>query len=111
MKQSTSKLNRSDQKPTASSQAGEHFRSVKDSATKAEIIATLQFAAQNVPFSCAENIVVCYEEQFTDLSIAKLCYNMTYQDVIFSFTWIRTRLHSDDNQRDSRRAFLFHNTI
>ena len=49
--ESTSKLNKSEQKPSAISQLGEHVWLVKDSAIKAEIIATLQFAAQNVPFS------------------------------------------------------------
>ena len=55
---SMSKLRASEQKSTTSCQHTEHAWSVKDSATKAEIIATLQFAFQNVPFSCAENLAV-----------------------------------------------------
>ena len=47
MKESTFKFNRSEQKPSTSSQPGEQVWSVKDSTKKAEIIATLQFAAQN----------------------------------------------------------------
>ena len=42
-----------------------------DSATKAELIATLQVAAQNIPFSCAENIATCNQEKFPDSSIAE----------------------------------------
>ena len=39
---------------------------VKQSATKAEIIATIQFAAHNVPFCGAENLAVCYKQRFPD---------------------------------------------
>ena len=50
MKQeSTSKLNTCEQIPNASSQPDEHVWSVKDTATMAENIVTLQFVAQNVP--------------------------------------------------------------
>ena len=61
----------SEQKSIAVSQSTEHVWSVKDAATKAEIIAALQFASQNIPFSCAENLAVCYQQQFPDSSIAK----------------------------------------
>ena len=64
-------LNRSEQNPSAGSQPGEHVWSVKDSATKVEIIVKLQFAAKNIPFNCAENLAVCYQEQFADSSIAR----------------------------------------
>ena len=67
----TSKLKRSEHKPGTSSQPGEYVWSVKDSVTVAEINATLQFSAENVPFSCAENIASCYQEQFADSSLAK----------------------------------------
>ena len=40
-------------------------------ATKAEIIATLQHVGNNVPFSQAENLGACYQEQFPDSLIAK----------------------------------------
>ena len=33
---------------------------VKQSATKAKVIATLQFAAHDVPFHAAENFAACY---------------------------------------------------
>ena len=41
------------------------------SVTKAEIIATLQYADQNTPFVSADNLGPCYWEQFTDSKIAK----------------------------------------
>ena len=44
---------------------------VKESATKAEIITTMQYAAQNIPFSNAENLSACYQVQFHDSLIAK----------------------------------------
>ena len=37
---------------------------LKDTATKAEITATLQFAAQHVPFWCAEHLAVCFKDSF-----------------------------------------------
>ena len=44
---------------------------VKQQAIKAEIIATLQFASQNMPFSAAESLAMCYQQQFPDSVIAK----------------------------------------
>ena len=67
----TSKLKKSEQKTSASSQPPEHVWSVTDSATKAKIIPTLQFAAQNEPFSCATDFAVCYQEQYPDSCIVK----------------------------------------
>ena len=69
--ESTCKLRASEQKSSTSSQTTEHVWSVRDSATKAEIIATFQFASQNIPFGCAENLAACYQQQFPDSSIAK----------------------------------------
>ena len=40
-------------------------------ATKAEIIAALQFASQNIPYSCADALQECYKQQFPDSVIAK----------------------------------------
>ena len=40
-------------------------------ATKAELIAALQFASQNVPYSCADALQECYRQQFPDPVIAK----------------------------------------
>ena len=40
-------------------------------ATKAEIITTLQYAGNNAPFSQAENLSACYQEQFPDSQIAQ----------------------------------------
>ena len=61
----TYKLSASEQKSSTSSQPTE------DLATKAKISGTLQFASWNIPFSCAENIAACYQQQFPDSSIAK----------------------------------------
>ena len=105
--ESTSKLNRSEQKPNASSQTGEHIWSVKDSATKAEIIAILQFAAQNVSFSCAQNLAACYQEHIPYSSIAK---NVTTGPTKMSYS-VSYELAAYFNQitiRDSRRTFLFY---
>ena len=44
---------------------------VSQKATKAEIIETMQFAANNVPFSQADNLAACYHEQFPDSEIAQ----------------------------------------
>ena len=44
---------------------------VKELATKAEIIVTMQYAVQNIPFSNAENLSACYQEQFPASLIAK----------------------------------------
>ena len=111
MKQSTCYLNRSEHKANASSQSGEHVWSLKESATKAEIIASLQFAADNVPFSCAENLAECYQEQFPDSHIAKNVTIVPTNYVIFSFICIGTILQLDDYERYSRKAFLFHTAL
>ena len=39
--------------------------------TKAEILATLQYADQNIPFASADNLGACYKQQFPDSDIAK----------------------------------------
>ena len=54
-----------------SSSAGGGGSAVKELATKAEIIASRQYAAQNIPFSNAENLSVCYQDQFPDSLITK----------------------------------------
>ena len=37
----------------------------------AEIIATLQYASQNISYSCADALQECYKQQFPDSAIAK----------------------------------------
>ena len=112
MKQSTSKLNWSEQKASKSSQAGEHVCSVKDSAAKAKSIATLQFAVENVSFSCAENLAVCYQEQFPNSCIAKknVTTGPTKMSYLVSYGLGHTS-QSDGYQRNSGMAFLFHTAI
>ena len=55
----------------ASSSTHEEIWAVKQQVIKAEIIATLQFASQNMPFSAAESLAMCYQQQFPDSAIAK----------------------------------------
>ena len=38
---------------------------------KAEIITALQYASQNIPYSCADALQECYKQQFPDSAIAK----------------------------------------
>ena len=52
-------------------------------ATKAEIIAALQFASQNVPYSCADALQEHYRQQFPDSVIAKHVCSGTKEDVIY----------------------------
>ena len=47
------------------------FGQLKIQLQRIEIIATLQFAFYNIPYSCAENLAACYQQQFPDSSIAK----------------------------------------
>ncbi len=44
---------------------------MKELATKAEIIVSLQVAMYNLPFSSADNLASCYKEQFPDSAIAQ----------------------------------------
>ena len=55
----------------ASSSTHEEVWTIKQQAIKAEIIATLQFASQNMPFSAAESLAICHQQQFLDSVIAK----------------------------------------
>ena len=54
----------------SSSAGGGGGWTVKELATKAEIITTMQYAVQNILFSNAENLPACYQEQFPDSLIA-----------------------------------------
>ena len=44
---------------------------LKEMATKAKIIATLQYTDQNTHFACTDNLGPCYQQQFLDSQIAK----------------------------------------
>ena len=59
-------------KDTSSSGTYDDLWTINHSAAKAEIIATVQFAAHSVPFHATENLVACYKQQFPDSLIAKL---------------------------------------
>ena len=54
----------------SSSAGGGGGWTARELVTKAEIINTMQYAAQNIPFSNAENLSACYQEQFPDSLIA-----------------------------------------
>ena len=60
-----------DASSAASSSIPEEVWTVKQQAIKAEIIATLQFAYQNMPFSAAKSLAMYYQQQFPDSVIAK----------------------------------------
>ena len=55
----------------SSSAGGGGGWTVKELATKAEIITTMKHTAQNIPFSNAEHLSASYQEQFPNLLIAK----------------------------------------
>ena len=55
----------------ASSSNNERVWTVKQQAIKAEINATLVFASENIPFSAAESLAICYPKQFPGSVIAK----------------------------------------
>ena len=57
---------------------------------KAEIIAALQYASQNIPYSCADALQECYKQQFPDSAIAKHVSLGLKKDVIYG--GIRPRL-------------------
>ena len=50
----------------------EEVWTIKQQAVKAEIIATLQFASQNMPFSAAGSLTMFYQQQFADSVIVKI---------------------------------------
>ena len=57
--------------PTTTCTAEKNVWSVKDLATKAEIIAALPFASQSTPFTSADGLPAIYQAQFPDSVIAK----------------------------------------
>ena len=65
--------------------------------TKAEIIAALQFASQNVPYSCADALQECYK-QVSRLCNCKTCCSGTKEDVIYGGLWFRVILSAKDCQ-------------
>ena len=64
-------LPKSDTTPSSSQGSSEDNWLVKDVANKAEIIATMQFAANNTPFSSANGLATLYQAQLPDSAIAK----------------------------------------
>ena len=56
---------------TTTCTAEKNVWSVKDLATKAEIIAAFQFASQHTPFTSADGLPAVYQTHFPDSVIAK----------------------------------------
>ena len=63
--------------PTTTCATEKNVWSVKDLATKAEIIAVLQFASQNTPFTSADGLPAISQAQFPDSVIAKSVFLST----------------------------------
>ena len=60
-----------DASSAASGSTHEEVWTVKKQAIKTETIAALQLASPNMPFSAAESLAMCYQQQFPDSLIAK----------------------------------------
>ena len=65
-------LPNSDTTTSSSQSSSEDNWLVKDVANKAEIISTMQFAANSTPFSSANGLATLYQAQFPDSAIAKM---------------------------------------
>ena len=70
---------------TASTAADSVGWTVSQKATKAEIIATMQFAANNVPISQADNLAACYQEQFPDSEIAQVAISKNKMSYLIGY--------------------------
>ena len=77
---------------------------LKQMAVKAEIIATLHFAAHNVFFWFCKEPTTLLSTAISLFSDSKASINWTNQDVIHGFLWIRPLLQANDNKRYHRRA-------
>ena len=56
---------------------------------KVEIIPTLQYGSQNIPYSCADALQECYKETVSRLSNRKACFTWIKKDVIYGGIWPR----------------------
>ena len=76
----------------------------------AEIIATLQYASQNLPYSCADALKECYK-QVSRLNNIKACFTWIKKDVIYGGIWPRPILPIGNSERNNSREFILHSTL
>ena len=67
---------------------------------KAEIIAALQYASQNIPYSCVDALQECYK-QVSRLSNSKACFTWIKIDVIYGGIWPRPTLPTGNSERNN----------
>ena len=77
---------------------------------KAEIIAALQYALQNIPYSCADALQECYKQQFPDSAITA-CFTWIKKDVMYGGIWPRPILPTGNSERNNSREFILHSTL
>ena len=77
---------------------------------KAEIIAALQYASQNIPYSCADALQECYK-QVSRLSNSNACFTWIKKDVIYGGIWPRPILPTGNSERNNSREFILHFTL
>ena len=101
--------------PTTTCTAGKNVWSVNDLATKAEIIAALQFASQNTPFTSADGLPAIYQAKFPDsvipksvsLSAMKMSYIVAYAlGPCLIHKTVKDRLNSAYNEKNRDFASL-----
>ena len=77
---------------------------------KVEIIAALQYASQNIPYSCTDALQECYK-QISRLSNSKACFTWIKKDVIYDGIWPRPILPTGNSERNNSREFILHSTL
>ena len=79
--------------------------------SKAEIIATLQYTSQNIPYSCADALQECYKQQFPVSAIAKHVSLGSKKDVMYGGIWPRHIIPTGNSERNNSREFKLHSTL
>ena len=78
---------------------------------KAEIIAALQYASQNIPYSYADAFQECYKQQFPDSAIAKHVSLGSKEMSYMIGIWPRPILPTGNSERNNSREFILHSTL
>ena len=78
---------------------------------KAEIIAALQYASQNIPYSCAECTPGVLQTIVSRLGNSKACFTWIQKDVIYGGIWPRPILPTGNSERNNSREFILHSTL
>ena len=68
---------------TSQTTATEVVWTVPQLVAKAEILAALQYASQNIPYSCADALQECYKQTVSRLNNSKACFTWIKKDVIY----------------------------